>query len=378
MRYYSYFPDNTDIQTIKNNIFQNFAKKYSALENKEKIFQSIKLIANNFKDIDEIKQPFSFHPKEYYFAIFKKIEDLKDKSDEELELILDLFSNNNGNVPFMPLFKLDNNYYLSWKICLNNDLNKILYDYFISKKLYVNQGVRDIELRKEISNNANLREKKFNISIKKLFSEFTNYVEANVEYPGINDEFNFGELHGDFDTIAYFEDENILIPIQVKLSNSTIINTKNKLKWVDEKINRIATNQINKDLTILKIPNGNGLKFISRIFNLNYVIPNDVKIYPLIVIDNFYCDHEEFIYSTKNDKVKCISYFELENLLGNVKIHPLQKDYFLMDENFSIKKFIEIIEQNLFWDFIEKIANEYSEESSITKINDKFKIALKI
>jgi hypothetical protein len=68
----------------------------------------------------------------------------------------------------------------------------------------------------------------------------------------------------------------------------------------------------------------------------------------------------------------------LENLLGNVKIHPLQKDYFLMDENFSIKKFIEIIEQNLFWDFIEKIANEYSEESSITKINDKFKIALKI
>ena len=176
-------------------------------------------------------------------------------------------------------------YYFSYKTCLNSDLNRILYDYFLTKELYsnaLNNANNEIN-----SKRAKQREENFNNGIENTFKLLTPFVVSNVQFRDPTFEFAFEGIDGEFDVVAYFKEENVLMPIQVKLSNSTLIGEAKVNYWVTNNIKNKAVQQVNKDLTILRIANGDGLRYMSRVLEIGDVIPFDVKIFPLIITDNF-------------------------------------------------------------------------------------------
>ena len=258
--------------------------------------------------------------------IFLLIEELKLKSDIELEKLLDFVADLNNGIPFSPIYKVGEEYFFSYRTCYIGDLNRMVYNHFITEKLYNSSGKKKgSEEAKQIGQNNESRESSFNHSIKNVISAITHYVEYGVKY-------NSGKLSGDIDVIAYFKDENIIMPIQVKLSNTSLHTEKGKSVWIDNQIIKRGLDQVDKDLKLLSL--NSGIEFIAKKLKIDDVPRlKNATIYPLIITDNFYVDHERFIYSDNGKKVMCVSFFELKHLIMNINIHEKQVKWNSFQEN---------------------------------------------
>ncbi|HEX5001557.1 MAG TPA: hypothetical protein VFW78_03600 [Bacteroidia bacterium] len=378
-RYFADFPDSGSIKSIKRKLYHQLSSQDADLSE----FEKHEII--NWKIVSEF-QLINSAPENIFYALlssdsiinkFRDVEELRDKSPIELESILHLFSDLNIKTPFNPIYTVNSDYYFANHSCLFN-MNRMLYDNYISDELF-NSKKPTGKQRKHVGDLQKNRELQFGNSISDVFKEITPYSKANIKFDGTNPKYNFGDLKGELDTAVYFESENILFVIEVKLSNVAPRSEKRKYTWVynnianKHKVNS-GVNQIKKDLKLLSI--GVGLQLISEEINAPSTITNP-RVYPIIITDNFFADHEEFIYNERGDKVRCISYFELKHLILNKPIHEQQKLPELKGESIA-SQLIKAIDNNLFWKFITDEAANYSYTKSLTAINDEFKITMKI
>lgn len=369
-----------NIDTLKRMGYQMFSEKIPKLSEIEKISLIKESIANNYLELEKTSPNYNLFEIGFFFEYFRKVEELKNKSDKELQEILNLFCDINNQMPFLPIYKVEGEkkYYFSYKTCLNTDLNRILYDYFVSKKLFDRRRAQGELEKTKISKNSDERSSEFGNELKKIIKNLTPFVGSDVKYPSPKSEFFFEKIFGDFDVIAYFKEENLILPIQIKLSNTTSINEFSKAEWVQNNIKIEGCKQVKKDITFIEHISGKGLNYISHILNTGFEIPKTVNVYPLIVTDNFYSDHQRFGYNDKGDEVSCISFFEMENLIKNVKVHKKQKDFYKPNQKTNILDIIEIIEKNKFWNFIDENIDDVHLTKELQVINEENRITLRI
>ncbi len=343
-------PGGDSIQSLRSDIHQHITISNKEISEDSAYKEANKYIANKLLEIEESKTPFRFLKKENIFNIFRKIEELKNKSNEELELLLELLADIKSQIPILPIFKVQDEYYFSLRSCASFNLNRLLYDYFITDRLYNNYRIADTSHRKQIGKNSQGREQSFNNSVKKCLQQITPYVETNVKYPNKKEFPDFGEIDGEIDVLAYFKEENTLLTIQVKLSNTTIKTEKYRKEWVENKIKNLAVKQVTKDVTLFSLSNQVGLQYAESALGVGFRIPSNAKLYPLILTDNFFADHQKYSYDLKGSEVLCISFFELKHSILKSQISISQKVHVSNNEKSTIPNLIDQIERNIFWD----------------------------
>lgn len=174
--------------------------------------------------------------------------------------------------------------------------------------------------------------------------------------------------------LVYFENENLLLPIQVKLSNKTPWDERRKQQWANEKLFTDAAHQVNKDIQLLR--NEAGLKFAASELGLKKKIPVEgLAIYPLIVTDNFFADHKDIPYNNERESALVVSYFELESLIHNRKVHEKQDNW---EPIISGEQLAVLLEENVFWNFIKQLVPDYHQDKSLKTINAVDRINFKI
>jgi len=378
-RYISMFPDSVSIGSIKKKVRNAIRQQVPECTEQEEESLINTEIIHLFKKFEEdykhLKQKFFyFFTEEVIINWFTKIEELKAKSLKELKAIIDLFSDFNFPLPFNPIYKIDEKYYFSYITCILEkfSLNQFLYDFYISDKLFNSQTKSQKDELQKIGESHKNRESKFTNSLKDLFSTITPYVESNLSYGC--PKYDFGDLKGEFDVIAYFEKENIIFPIQVKLSNASPRMEKRKKEWITERISNNGVNQVIKDIKLLQ--SKPGLKFIAEKLKTKNEILSP-GIYPLIVSDNFFADHCSFPLND-NTNVTCISYFELKHLILNQKVHPEQADFFPNEGDNKALFLINAIEENLFWNFLNKFAEKFELSKSLSVFIEDCNIEMKV
>lgn len=372
-RYYSDFPM-ASIKTIKNQLLIHTKQQYPEL-NIEQLHESTNFsIVKGLPDIEKLKEQlaFPFFDLEMILGWLKKIEELKSKSESELNAMIDLLTSFESPLRFNPLYKIDGKYYFSYTTCGRFNLNQLLYDNYITDKLF-SLKFKALNEQKEISSRSNSRAENFANSTRDLLRKVTPFVESNIYYGGHKNNWEFGELEGDIDVVAFFEDENILLSIQIKLSNVSQKKESERQRWVNTKIYDEGKTQIQKDMTILKAESG--LKFIADKLGIKKEIKHPV-IYPLIVTDNFFADHTLFTYNEQGDHVFCVSYFELKHLLLNQKIHDKQTEWLPFESSNAASRLIEVVEANSFWSFLGSYAKAFKFNKALCAINEDFKIGM--
>lgn len=318
---------------------------------------------------------FFFFPKELLMSNFIQIEELKTKSPEELNSIVDFLCALDNPLPYNFIYKTDGGYFFSYQTCNRFSVLKDVYDYYISDKLFNSTG-KDQSQRLTIGENHAERTAKFNDSLIDLFHRITPYAKS-IKYKSPSAKYNFGKMEGDMDVLVYFEEEKLLLSIQVKLKNVSVQSERGKINWVKTSVEKKGTEQVRKDAELLGNPEG--LKFIAEEFGLSKSIdPKTLTIYPLIVTDNFFADHIEFTFNKDGDSVFCISYFELKYLLLNQKVHPSQADWPNLAESKSATMLISLIEENVFWNFLQEFIPNYKSRKTLTVINEENRVRLNI
>jgi hypothetical protein len=377
-KHISQYPNSGSIAKVKTAIINIVAKENPGLCAMEIENFVNDEIVHNFRTLDQRyeQKAFFFFERSTIVGWFRKIEELKSKSVAELEAIVNLLSNFDSPLPFNPFYNTDGKYYFSYLTCCNFNLNQYLFDYYISDKLF--KSVPDVQShaeRKFIGENHKGREVRFTYSLKSLFKTITPYVEAAVDYGNSNINFDFGDLRGEIDLVAYFENENIIMPIQVKLSNTSPKSEKRKQGWVNTQIIEKCLPQVNKDVKLLEFKQG--LQFISKQLKTKIEITNPC-IYPLIVTDNFFADHQLFPYGEKGHKVSCVSYFEILHLIRGRQVHSSQNYWPPFVEGNAAARLIEAIESNAFWKFLDEAANIFTFSKSLMAITKEYRIEMKV
>lgn len=377
-RYVGQIPYTGEIPFVKQNIIQNLKAQHPEKALDQLIAESDSIIVNHLPEIEKNNKPFYLLSKEAIIRYLRRIEELKSKSDNELEKLIDFVADLNNGIPFNPLYKVGAEYFFSYRTCYVEDLNRIMYDYFITEKLYNSRDVaKGGEEAKQIGQNHQSREGSFNLSIKNIISTITPFVECGVEFPDEKGEYNFGELSGEIDVIAYFKEENIIMPIQVKLSNTSLRSEKGKSVWINNNIINKGLHQVYKDSKLLSL--SSGLEFISKKLKIDNTSDlSKAKVYPLIITDNFYVDHERFVYTDDGKLVICISYFELKHLLLNINIDNMQAKWDSFKENKSAQYLISLIEENVFWDFLKPLVGRVKTAKTLMVINKENRITLTV
>lgn len=370
-RYLSQYPESGEIHSVKETTFQNLKRDFPKESREQLIDWSDTIIATHFLDIEKNKSPFPIMTKEAIVRHLHEIKELKEKSGDELGLLIDFIADPDNEMSFSPLYKTGDNYFFSYKTCCMADLNRMMYDAVISRKLYNTKDLKKGEIKRNETYHA-LREKNMNRSIKESLSLMTDYVECGVEFPKEHEAFHVAGLDGETDVMAYFEKENILIPIQLKLSNTSKLTEKSKTLWVKDNISK-AIDQVRKDSILLSSPEG--LNYISKALKIDDTSRlSKATIYPLIVTDNFYVDHERYVYGDEGKTVVCISHFELKCLIANSTTDPRQKTWDSLRESKSARSLISLIEENVFWDFLKDI--NIKKSNSLRVVNKDIRITL--
>lgn len=379
-RYIDEIPKGGSIKSIKRSVLDLISQQQPELSEQEKVIRANSEIVHHFKMFDDHYEQkiFSFFTEENILGWFAKVEELKSKSQKELKAIINLFSSFNSPLPFNPIYKIENTYHFSYTTCTCGkfNLNQLLYDNYISDKLFKsNPKYQPINERRLIGKNHKNREIRFSNSLKELFLTVTPFVEARLEFGGPHSNYDFGDLKGEFDLIAYFENENIIFPIQIKLCNTSPRSEKRKEEWISNHIEQKAIQQVIKDVTLLQ--SKTGIKFVADKLKTK----NEIKapfIYPLIVSDNFFADHVSFPFNEKDDCVICVSYFELKHLLLNQKVHDKQADLLPFENSNAASHLIEAIETNSFWNFLNEIADNFKFSKTLSAITEDWKIEMTV
>lgn len=318
---------------------------------------------------------FFFVEHETVLTWLRKVEELKSKSEQVMNAMIELLSGFDSPLPFNPLYKVDGKYYFSFASCgYRFNLNRELYDNYISDKLF-NPNNKPQRERPFVGEKQKSREVRFTNSLKELFKTLTPYVESSLVYGDQNLNYDFGDLRGEFDVIAYFEKENVIFPIQVKLSNVSPRSEKRKAEWIVNHIGTKGIKQVIKDTTLLRTKSG--LRFVADKLNISSEIKQP-KVYPLIVTDNFFGDHITFAYNEQGDYVLCVSYFELKHLLLNQRIHHKQTDWLPFKPDNAASLLIKLLEENSFWNFLSQAALEFKINKSLCLVNEDYNIEMSV
>lgn len=375
-RYMAECLGSSSIESIKRSLkdFINSQKPELSMEEKENLMNSE--IVHHFEMFDEFyeKRIFNFLTRDSILKWFDKVEELKLKTSKELIAIINLFSSVTSVLPFNPIYKINEKYFFSYTTCRKFNINQFLYDMYISDRLF-NGRRKAREETIKIGENHKRRETKFTNSLKEILGEYTPFVKSGLKFGFPNSSKDFGELHGEFDVIAYFESENVIIPIQVKLSNVSPRSERRKGEWINDHIKDKGIRQVVKDVKLLQ--SKPGLKFIEDKMEIPFELVDPI-VYPVIVTDNFFADHIPFVYNENDDYVLCVSYFELKCLLLNEKIHDKQGNWLPFERSNAASRIIESIETNSFWDFLDEISDNYDFSKTLTAINDEMKIEMVI
>ena len=374
-RYLSDLP-NGSIKAVKFQLLHNLQQQHPELTPEQLNSSANSFFVQSLSEIEKQKDinAFVFVEHETVLNWLKKIEELKLKSESELNAMIDLLTSFDSPLPFNALYKIDSKYYFSYTTCGKFNLNQFLYDNYISDKLF-NPNNKPHKEKPLVEETQKSREIRFTNSLKELFKTVTPYVEAGLEYGDPKLNYDFGDLKGDFDVIAYFEKENIILPIQIKLSNVSPRSEKRKEEWIANRIETKGITQVVKDIKLLQ--SKSGLKFVSDKFKTK----NEIKaplIYPLIVSDNFFADHLSFPFNENDDCVICVSYFELKHLLLNQKVHDKQADLLSIENSNVATHLIEAIETNSFWNFLNEFADDFKFSKTLSAITDDWKIEMKV
>lgn len=374
-RYFSDMP-NGSIKALKFQLLDNLKQQHPELTNEQLHSSANSSIVQSLSEIENQKgtNTFIFVEHETLLNWLKKIEELKSKSEAELNAMIDLLTSSESPLPFNALYKIDGMYYFSYKTCGKFNLNQFLYDNYISDKLF-NPNNKPQRERPIVGATHKSREIRFNNSLKELFKTLTPYVEASLEYGDPKLNYDFGDLKGEFDVVVYFEKENIIFPIQVKLSNVSPRSEKRKKEWITNHIANKGVQQVVRDVKLLQ--SKSGLKFVADKLKMK----NEIKaplIYPLIVSDNFFADHHLFSCNENDDCVICVSYFELKHLLLNRKVHDKQADWLPFVSSNAATRLIEAIETNSFWNFINEFADNFQFSKMLSAITEDWKIEMKV
>ena len=374
-RYLGAYPESCEIHSVKETTIQNLKRDFPEESLEQVIDWSDELIVHQFPEIEKNKDPFLVLTKTAIIRHLHKIKELQQKSEAELEIVMDFIADLDNGMPFNPVYKTGEGYFFSYKSCLFADLNRTMYDYVVTKKLYHTNGlIKGEEEAKQNGENHSKREKNMNRSIRQSLSLMTDHVACSINYPNKDNAFYIDGLDGEIDVLAYFQKENILMPIQLKLSNTSKVTEKSKAHWVNENI-RKAIDQVRKDSILLSSPEG--LNYIAKVLKIDDTSRlSKATIYPLIITDNFYVDHERYVYGDEGKLVICISHFELKCLIANSIINPRQKKWESLQESKSAKSLISLIEENVFWNFLKDVSIHKSE--SLIATNKELQITLKI
>lgn len=312
----------------------------------------------------EITAPFFILKQEKLLEIFRKAEELKSFSDQKLMRLIDLFSSFENSLPYNPLYKTNERYFIEGTSLTNYSYIRILYDYYVTAELFSNKKVEE----KHISGNRNHidRETKFNNAVKETFQHLTTYCTNNVKFGYIKGLYEIGDLKGDIDVLVYFKEENLLVPIQVKLSNAYPRKERRKFVWVDKNIKEKGKEQVQKDIALIN--QNEGLRLISDALGVS-IKEQGLSIIPLLVTDNFYADHQFFTYNDNGDSFLCVSYFELHHLVLNERIHPKQIHLPPFSQTKSGFHLMDLLKRNVFWGFIDEMANEYKQLITLESLN---------
>lgn len=374
-RYLSDLP-NGGIKAVKFQLLHNLQQQHPELTPEQLHSSANSFFVQSLPEIEKQKEinAFIFVEHETVLNWLKKIEELKSKSEAELNAMIDLLSGFESPLPFNALYKIDNKYYFSYTTCGRFNLNQLLYDNYISDKLF-NPNNKPQKEKPLVEETQKSREIRFTNSLKELFKTVTPYVEAGLEYGDPKLNYDFGDLKGDFDVIAYFEKENIILPIQVKLSNVSPRSEKRKEEWIANRIETKGITQVVKDIKLLQ--SKSGLKFVADKLKTESEIKAPL-IYPLIVSDNFFADHLSFPFNEDDDCVICVSYFELKHLLLNHKVHDKQADLLPLESNNAATNLIEAIETNSFWKFLNEFADNFKFSKTLSAITEDWKIEMKV
>jgi hypothetical protein len=374
-RYLSELP-NGSIKGAKFQLLHNLKQQHPELTTEQLHSSANSFFVQSLSEIEKQKDINAFVFVEYETVLnwLKKIEELKLKSEAELNAMINLLTNFESPLPYNALYKIDSKYYFSYTTCGKFNLNQLLYDNYISDKLF-NPNNKPQSEKPLVEETQKSREIRFTNSLKELFRTHTPFVEAGLEYGDPKLNYDFGDLKGEFDVIAYFEKENIIIPIQVKLSNVSPRSEKRKEEWIVNRIETKGIKQVVKDIKLLQ--SKSGLKFVADKLKTK----NEIKaplIYPLIVSDNFFADHLSFSFNENDDCVICVSYFELKNLLLNQKVHDKQPDWLPLENSVVASRLIEAVESNSFWDFINEFADNFKYSKTLSAITEDWKIEMTV
>lgn len=374
-RYCSELP-NGSIKALKFQLLNYLKQQHPELTTEQLDDLGNSIIVQSLSEIEKQKNinTFIFVEHEAVLNWLKKIEELKSKSEVELNAMIELLTSFKSPLPFNALYKVDSKYYFSYTTCNKFNLNQLLYDNYISDKLFNPNNKPQIE-KPLVAETHKSREIRFTNSLKELFKTLTPFVEASLEYGDPKLNYDFGDLKGEFDVVAYFEKENIIFPIQVKLSNVSPRREKRKKEWIVKRIETKGIEQVVKDIKLLQ--SKSGLKFIADKLKTENEIEAPL-IFPLIVSDNFLADHLSFPFNENNDCVICISYFELKHLLLNHKVHDNQADWLPFENSNAATHLIEAIETNSFWSFLNEFADNFKFSKTLSAIMDDLKIEIKV
>lgn len=367
---------NGSIKGAKFQLLYNLKQQHPELTDEQLHSSANSFFVQSLSEIEKQKEinAFIFVQHETVLNWLKKIEELKSKSEAELNAMIEMLTSYESPLPFNALYKIDNKYYFSYTTCGRFNLNQLLYDNYISDKLF-NPNNKPQKEKPLVEETQKSREIRFTNSLKELFKTVTPYVESGLEYGDPKLNYYFGDLKGEIDVIAYFEKENIILPIQVKLSNVSPRSEKRKEEWIVNRIETKGITQVVKDIKLLQ--SKLGLKFVADKLKTESEIKAPL-IYPLIVSDNFFADHLSFSYNENDDSVICVSYFELKNLLLNQKVHDKQADLLPLENSNAASVLIEAIETNSFWDFLNEFADDFKFSKTLSAITDDWKIEMKV
>lgn len=342
----------SNIGALKSLLYNRIQKGNSHLSEKEIYKECDSNLVLNYKEYEKglTLKPLLAFAKTDMLSMLRKVEELKQKTDDELITILDFLSNLASSLPFSPIYRIGEKYYFSYSSC-SPRFNRVIYDSFISNELF-NDKNKEAYKQKKIGTDQNDRSQLFHQSLQDDLLKYATAAKT-VQRPG---------KKGDFDVLAYFKKENALLVIQVKLSNTSPFTEKRKAEWIDSHLKMKGIAQIQEDLEFLDTPMG--MAFVVRELGLKKSPPHGIKIYPLIVTDNFYADHLSLPINKRKQSASVVSYFELKNLIHNKKVEERQESWEI-DKSEPAKSIISLVEKNTFWGFIKPLITKAKLEKSL-------------
>lgn len=340
--------------------------------------QTNSLIVHELSVIEKNHIPGAFHLFEMHqiLSLLSEVEDLKQTPSNVLEAIVNLISNISGELPFNPIYKIDELYYFSYKSFTGFDVNRIIYDFIVSDRLFNVRKINSLELPREAYHKV--REQSMVGELKLLFMNITPYVIANETHHDVLGAINYITPQAEFDLIAYSKEENTFLIIQVKLSNIAPRTEKRKMDWIEKNIKCKAIEQLQKDLEFIQ--SDIGLLAIFNRFNLEVpwkVQPPTIDL--LILSESYLYDHEKVTMPNSEQKILCISFFELKNLILNQQVNKMQSELpIIIGSKRPIQLLKKSIEENVFWEFLNDDVEKYSFSHSTKVIEQQHSLEFRI